>query len=268
MLKLKCDKAWYGSYYIYANDFTIPKLDKKSINKSDPEDLVKLLIFYVATDRKLLDRLENIISKYAKTSCYYACFCLHGRFKIGEKAILTSPHFSYCYAKYALKRRWKKAEYIISTNICESFDYIHDMIKGPFPLMEKILLQADSHNDMVDLVNYCKLYKGRWKEAEPIISKDGYLSTVYAIEVLKDRFPLGEYSIIHKSGYSNIMYYFKQCVKKRWKEAEPKLAEDLNSAYEYAVIIQDRFKLAEPIFKKYPEWQKIYNKFVKSLKHK
>lgn len=80
---------------------------------------------------------------------------------------------------------------------------------------------------------------------EHIIAKNSRCSYRYAIQVLHDRFIVGEKSILLSPEYAYL--YARDIIKGRWIKAEPVIAKSYKNAYFYARdIIKGRFPEAEP----------------------
>jgi hypothetical protein len=81
----------------------------------------------------------------------YAASILGGRFLEGEAVILTDPYWSGLYAANVLGRRWPEAEKVIlaSGQLPEIWDYLSTLVKG------------------------------KWEEAEPVISKAPDVNSKY-----------------------------------------------------------------------------------------
>lgn len=88
------------------------------------------------------------------------------------------------------------------------------------------------------------------KPLEEAFSMDPGLAIRYAMYTLKDRWEMGEHSILQMDT-EDLLVYIKMCVKERWPAAEPKLlGPDLRSCLvcmEYAVdILEAPFPECEP----------------------
>jgi len=76
---------------------------------------------------------------------------------------------------------------------------------------------------------------GKTPELETTISQDTYYSYRYAIEVIKDRWELGEPAISKDAYYSYC--YAKYIIKGRWELGEPAISQDAYSSYWYAIEV-------------------------------
>jgi hypothetical protein len=81
----------------------------------------------------------------------------------------------------------------------ECYYYAKDIIKGPFPLVEKII----STNLLYTYYYAVRVLKGPFALGEPVIAKSADYSYCYAIHVLKGRFLLGEKAIANDFYYKN-----------------------------------------------------------------
>jgi hypothetical protein len=113
-----------------------------------------------------LRELENLWTKSAEYSYYYARDVLKNRFPKGEDIIATDAHWSYEYAEYVLKplgvRGFPQGEDAIATDALSSYLYAKDVLKDRFP------------------------------QGEDAIATNANNSYWYARDVLEDRFPKGE----------------------------------------------------------------------------
>lgn len=93
------------------------------------------------------------------------------------------------------------------------------------------------------------------EEIEKMISVDGWVSLLYARDVLHTEFPLGEPAIAkNKNFYASDLYHYALSLKegKPFKEAEPKIATDGYVSFNYANnILNGPFKLGEPSIAKH-----------------
>lgn len=91
---------------------------------------------------------------------------------------------------------------------------------------------------------------GPSKSLEKIVAQSKYYSYMYAKDVLKGRFKLGENQIAKSSVY--VYLYARHVIKGRWPEGEPKLMKDPYWALWYAIdVIKNRWPEAEPAIQKY-----------------
>lgn len=90
-------------------------------------------------------------------------------------------------------------------------------------------------NDHESASDYCSVVRQPVPKYEPLIAQDGETACEYAINCLRDFFPLGEPAIAQDSYYSvKYVEYFS----KRLKEAEPMLAKSKGDAEKYAEIMR------------------------------
>ena len=102
-----------------------------------------ITVYKYHSEPNLLEQYDNRTTIVPELA-YYNAINTKNRFEAGERAIIKSPFYAYCYARDIIKGRWPEAEPTI--------------IKKP---------------------NYAYMYtkyiiKGRWPEAEPTIMKDEY----------------------------------------------------------------------------------------------
>jgi hypothetical protein len=90
-------------------------------------------------DELSLKEYEEIISKDAHYSYYYANMILENRFPLGEKAISKDARYSFLYACNVLKSRFIEGEEAISKNTHYSFYYVEDVIDDRFVMAEDLI---------------------------------------------------------------------------------------------------------------------------------
>jgi len=78
-----------------------------------------------------------------------------------EDIILTSPWFSYLYARYVIKGRWIEGEDIIMTNVADSCFYAINAIKGKLPekMHNMMILYAIKDPNNLFVKDYFELIK-------------------------------------------------------------------------------------------------------------
>jgi len=102
-----------------------------------------------------------------------------------------------------------------------------------------------------------KYSEKRIPELEPTISQDAYCSYLYATELIKGKFILGELTISKNAYYS--YGYARDVIKDRWEIAEPTISKNAYSSYYYAKnVIKGRFILAEPAISQDSYWSYYY----------
>ena len=82
------------------------------------------------------------------------------------------------------------------------------------------MLASDFNGKTIDYLHWYArdIIKGRWKEAEPVISTDPRSAYLYARDVIKGRWKEAESIILT---YPLLAYsYSRDVIKCRWKEAE------------------------------------------------
>jgi len=75
----------------------------------------------------------------------------------------------------------------------------------------------------------------RIPELEPIISKNAQCSYLYALNVIKGKWELGEPAISKNAYYSYLCA--KHVIKGRWELGEPAICKDAYSSYWYAIEV-------------------------------
>lgn len=149
----------------------------------------------------------NILEKDPKTALSYIIFSKNNPDKYTEiiyntceKTILQDPTLALSFILQVTKKKYKKAEKILSTNIHTAYKYAL-FIKQRFRIAENIISQDPEY-----AFYYAKdVLKKRWKKAEKTISQNVVFSYRYAEDVIKKRFILGEKKISINPEYS---YYY------------------------------------------------------------
>ena len=103
---------------------------------------------------------------------------------------------------------------------------------------------------------------GKDEELEPIIAKNAECSYWYAIEVLDDRFELGEKAIA--KDYYFACRYAKQILNGPFPLGEPAIAKSSYYSYMYArfALKEKPFPLGEPVISKDETYSKKYTKEI------
>jgi hypothetical protein len=123
------------------------------------------------------------------------------------------------------------------------------------------------YNGVLDNVFYARLIKRLMngyisddlKPIEHIIKKNSFYSYMYAMNVIKGRWPEAEHIIMRNSYYA--VFYAKEVIKGRWIEAEPYIKTTPMSAYRYAkYVLHNRWVEAEDVIKIDWVWWGEYNK--------
>jgi len=112
---------------------------------------------------------------------------------------------------------------------------------------------------------YYKVIKSekRIPELEPFISKDAEYSYLYAINIIKGRWELGE-AIISKDAYFSY-YYAINIIKDRFILAEPTISKDAEYSYYYArYVIKGKLPdfMHNALLLSTDEYTKEYVKFI------
>lgn len=130
----------------------------------------------------------------------------------------------------------------------------YDLIEDILEYFEFFGVIYDLRIIMLDHFNKFTIYLkrtnfNRWKEIESIIARYPYESSVYADNVIKDRWIEAETSII---GSIYDTFYTTSLIADRWYEAEPYIMlRDPTSIFRYAMnIIHGKWKEAEPLLYK------------------
>jgi hypothetical protein len=121
------------------------------------------------------------------------------------------------------------------------------------------LHKHDSKEDHVIELFWDK-YKNNPKELkkrEKAIAKSTEYSYLYAMDVLKGRFPLGEPAIAKSAKYS--YWYARDILKGKFPLGEPAIAKSAKYSYWYARdVLRGEFKLGEPAIEKDENYWKQY----------
>ena len=105
----------------------------------------------------------------------------------------------------------------------------------------------------------------RFPEAEPYIAKDPQWAVKYAAQVLEDRWPEAEATILQSQDPFKAYVYARFALKSRWPEAEAIIATGPFEAYAYADnVIKGRWPEAEVTIAKNP--QRAYQYAVDVIK--
>lgn len=103
--------------------------------------------------------------------------------------------------------------------------------------------QLDINDFWKDMNRYNMIGSG-----ENVIANSARLSYLYAVRVLKGRFPEGEEEIAKDSGFA--IRYAEEVVKGAWPEGEDAISQDLHNSSKYARLIDGRFEKGEPTIAK------------------
>lgn len=185
--------------------------------------------------KKKCPRIECIIKNDAHAAYKYAH--AFGRFKAAEVAISKDASASCQYGKYVLNKRFKMGEQAIITDAEMSWRYALDL-------------------------------DFRFREAEPIISKDAGFAHLYAVHIIKGRWPAGEKAIASNPNTAR-QYVRWILVNTRFLTYEKQMAtstnkQDVEYAFEYARdILKGRFPQAEHLFAHSPGHAIEYARLIK-----
>lgn len=97
-----------------------------------------------------------------------------------------------------------------------------------------------------------------------VIKNDPEKATMYAIYVLKRRWPAAEPIISKHRDFA--IEYIEKLIHDKWPEAEPYVKDDAYTAYNYAAVTGKRFIEGEPAIKTNPIYAYNYAKYI--LKHR
>lgn len=98
-----------------------------------------------------------------------------------------------------------------------------------------------------------------------IIKRDPYYASIYAIHLLKCRWPEAEPSIMKNAFCAHS--YALRIIRGRWLEAESTIMQTPRVAYYYAKqVIQGRWKEAELHISKSERWWSTYTAFLEDLR--
>ena len=120
-------------------DVSKEEFDKKYLSNIDTAELAYDYCFKY--NIKNNPELEKIIATNAEYSYRYAHYVLKDRFKLGEPIIATDPWYSYEYALEVLHGRFYMGEKIIATSPEFSVRYATEVLKGPFDLGESVIIR-------------------------------------------------------------------------------------------------------------------------------
>jgi hypothetical protein len=169
--------------------------------------------------------------------------------KILEEFIDITYHIiKYC--KYNLngKRFLSGEKHILNLSVEDIYEYIREIVKGPWPEAEPVLLESKSFY----ITDYANTYlKKPWREAEPlIINLNHYRIADYVKKCLKgERFKLAEPDLMNN--YNYLLEYIKS-LKDVFPEGINKLIDlNIEGATEY--ICNNLKKRWEPLERKFLE---------------
>ena len=206
---------------------------------------------------------EEAIARDANNSYIYAVGVLRGRFEKGEAAIAQEPGLSVSYAVNVLKgNRFLAGEPAIAKNGHAAADYVESVLKRDFPEAEAEISKYGSAS-----FQYAEALGKAFPAGEAEIAKDTYHSIIYAINILKGRFELGEPEIF-KSADAALLYALAFGIKDLPPKVVAKIASQSQTAYLYATfMIKGRFKAGENTMYKAGKYKKdwyMYHRFLES----
>ena len=123
---------------------------------------------------------------------------------------------------YANKTRkpFPEGEDAIATVSSYAFEYATEILKGRFPKGEKEMARDLSTTKCIE---YARLIKKRFKQAEHRILKDPFDAVIYAERVIKGRWPEAEKIIA--TNMTSALNYAQNVIKGRWPEGEDVIAQ-------------------------------------------
>ena len=199
--------AEYSFHYACMLDKRFP-LGEPAILKTDA-----FTSYYLSMFPDCLSDTEEI-KKSAIKSYRYAVDVLKARFPLGEPVILTNGSFA---ADYKIKfpeaftspKEKHQMELSISKDAIASYNYAIVVLKARFPLGEQAILNGCAGSICNYKIKFPEAFTSpkEKQQMELSISKHRYESYMYATEVLKARFLLGEPAI--KSINDEYTYKYK-----------------------------------------------------------
>lgn len=194
----------------YRQDPGLRKIIAKIIKPKDPQSA--LWMSRVTGTR--VPEYEAQIMQNAHTAMEYARDTIGARWPEAEAIIAKDPRAATEYAKEVIKGRWPEAEKWMGVqDMWSAIAYVKDVLKDRWPVLEEALLSAAKNpNDYYghsNITNYCVAAQmGRWPE--------------------------GEQKLLEEANPRNLFEYVTKVVGKRWLEAEPIIAQDMDTMLRYA----------------------------------
>ena len=260
--------------------------------KNDLAKSAELSLSYAVETGQQFPEGEKTIARASGLAGEYAVSVLKGPFPLGEPAISLNARDAQYYAREALKGRFEIGEPTIAKNWESALSYAVHVLKGRFELCEKNILkderQALIYAIIFDIPDFIT------PKLEKQIAKSDICSYLYATEILKGPFPLGERAISDNSESfltyytrfletngtdpfeavfrANMLAYLNDDASEftRKESIEKIIATSAAASFEYSIIKMDaRFELGEPEIQKYPFMWKVYAKKwqIKSKRH-
>ena len=128
-------------------------------------------------------------------------------------------------------------------------------LRGNLPIHPMTPYQRRIRKNPKKAFEWANHNRTRFPEAEPYIVKDPQWAVKYAAEVLEDRWPEAEATILQSQDPYKAYVYAMFALKSRWPEAEAIIATKPFEAYAYAhSLIKGRWPEAEAIIMSHPTW--------------
>jgi hypothetical protein len=203
--------------------------------------------YYIFNYLNISEQPSKILEEFIDDKYYIIRYCknnLNGkRFLSGEKHILnSSPSDIYEYIREIIRGPWPEAEPVLLES--KSFyiaDYANEFLKKPWPEAEPLILNLN-HYRITEYVKQC-LKGERFKLAEPELMNN-YNSLLEYIKSLKDVFPEGINKLIELD-VENATKYICYDFKKRWEPLERKFIE-IKKGSEYLPVLYSKEILKKP----------------------
>lgn len=92
-------------------------------------------------------------------------------------------------------------------------------------------------NSAKDAYEYCVAAKKRVPELEVLILEHDWYTFLYTLELVKERWPAAEKTILQSEKVTSLLYYAKHIIKGRWLEAEAIMFEgDFNKRGNHLMV--------------------------------
>lgn len=170
----------------------------------------------------------------------YAKNILNDRWKEAEHSVLMEPECIYHYAADVIKGRWAEGELAIQNSATYAAEYAITVLQGRWSEIEDKLAIAKNEYNVPDhtIIRYARLaIKGRFHQAEPTLLEDPTMALNYCIEVMNERWPELEKSILENQHSCLAASYAVEIMKSRWIEAEEIIKMDASAALQYAARV-------------------------------
>ena len=205
--------------------------------------------------------LSYAVAKDPKYSYYYVRDILNKPFPLGEPAIAKDGWYSYIYARDILNKPFPLGEPAIAKDAMYSYRYAKYVLKGkPWTGLDQKIDEAMDLKNLVDDPKKLKTHDTHISPKEAyerllngekdeylihVVAKDAKYSYLYAADILKKPFPLGEPAIAKNASYS--VDYARDVLKGPFPLGEPAIAKSAADSFFYAQdVLRKPFLLGQP----------------------